>query len=134
MVRQWHDDAVPTVYNWYEDIPTVEIREGVYQQVFRGMHSIIGLTKLEPSLEPGPHSHPWEQLAFILEGECDFHVGDEVLQVGPGDMFFIPPSVEHYADPSDYDEPVVNLDVWPLREDYLPRTEYQSEWVEYDNE
>lgn len=130
MVRDWHDDEVPAVYNWYEDIPTVELREGVRQQVFRGMHAVIGLTELDPGCEVGPHSHPWEQLAFILEGECDFHVGDEVVQVGPGDMFFIPPSAEHYADPTGYDETVVNLDVWPLREDYLPRTDYQTEWVD----
>lgn len=92
---------------------------------------MIGRTVLEPGCEVGPHSHPWEQIAYIESGACDFHLGEEVVQVSEGDIFVIPGGVEHYADPTGYDEPVVNLDAWPLREDYLPRTFYQDEFEEY---
>jgi quercetin dioxygenase-like cupin family protein len=112
-----------------DEIPAVEVRDGVRKQVLREVDSMVGVSTLEPGLEVGPHSHPWERIAFILEGECAFQVVDDVVRVGEGDLFVVPPNVEHYADPSPYDEGVVNVDVWPLQEGYLPRTEYQSEFA-----
>ena len=54
-----------------------------------------------------------------------FHVGDEVVEGGPGSMIRIPPHVMHYAEPVG-DEVVLNLDVFaPLREDYKHLVEYQ---------
>jgi len=129
MARQYDESAIPSVYN-LEDIPSTEVREGVHQQVFRGMDAIIGFTRLEPEMEPGPHSHPWEQIAFIYDGSCTFHVGDDSVEVEKGDVLFIPPDVEHYAEATN--ETCFNLDVWPLREDYLDRTDYQDEWVKHE--
>lgn len=133
MARHYDSDAIPTVYNFFEDVPSTEVREGVHQQVFRGLDAMVGFTKLTPGMEPGPHSHPWEQIAFIFSGTCDFHVGDEVVSVEEGDIFEIPPGETHYAVPNS-DEPCINLDVWPLREDYLDRTDYQTEFVRYEDE
>lgn len=131
MPRQYHPEKIPQVYN-IDDMPATEIRDGVSQKVFRGLDSLIGITTLEPGLETAPHSHPWEQVAYIMEGSCEFYVGDRSVHVAEGDMFVIPPGVDHYADPTE--ESVVNLDVWPLREDYLPRSKYQKEFVTYDHE
>lgn len=133
MARHYKEDEIPEVYNFVEDIPGREVREGVHQKVFRGLNGLVGFTTLEPGMEPGPHSHPWEQIAFIYSGTCDFHVGDEVVSVEEGDIFVIPPGETHYAVPNS-DEPCVNLDFWPLREDYLDRTEYQSEFIRYEYE
>lgn len=132
MVRHYDEDRIPTVYN-LEDIPGFDIRTGVTQQVFRGLDLLVGFTTIEPEMEAKPHSHPWEQITIIFEGQCDFTVGDETFAVEEKDVFFIPPDVEHYAEPNS-EEPCINLDLWALREDYLPRTDYQTEFVDYDAE
>ncbi len=33
---------------------------------------------------------------LILEGTCDFTIGDKTIQLGPGDVFFIPLHVNHH--------------------------------------
>jgi unsaturated pyranuronate lyase len=65
------------------------------------------------------HSHPHEQLCYVLSGRYRFSVGDETFDVGPGDSFVIRGGVEHQAWAL---EPSVLIDVFtPPREDYLPR-------------
>lgn len=126
MVQHYHPDQIPQVYN-IRDIPEFDTRPGVTSRAFRGVDTMVGLSTLEPEMEPKPHSHPWEQVVFIHEGRTKFHVADEVVELSEGDVFVIPPSVEHCAEPFE-DDSCVNVDIWPLREDYLYRTEYQSEF------
>lgn len=131
MPRHYDADAIPAVYN-IDELPEATLREGVHQKVLRGFDTLLGFTTLEPGCDTAAHSHPWEQVAIILEGGCDFHVGGNVVEVGEGDVFVIPPGVEHYAEPTTED--CLNMDVWPLREDYLSRTDYQDEFLTYDSE
>ena len=80
---------------------------------------MVVLNRIKPDMQPGPHSHPFEQLVLILQGRTRLHVGDEVLECGPGSMVRVPPNVVHYAEPVG-DEVCLNLDVFaPVRADYL---------------
>lgn len=128
MVQHYDPEAIPQVYH-IDDIPTHDTREGVQSRAFRGVDTMVGIGTLHPEMEAKPHSHPWEQVVYIVDGECDFHVGDEVVSVEEGNIFVIPPDVEHCAETTS-DEPCLNMDIWPLREDYLYRTEYQNEFVD----
>ena len=84
------------------------------------------MNTLEPGMEINPHSHPFEQAVYIVQGKVRFHVGDEVFEGGPGSVIRIPPNIEHYAEPFG-DEPVLNLDIFaPLREDYMHLVDYQN--------
>ncbi|MCX8118360.1 MAG: cupin domain-containing protein [Desulfobacterota bacterium] len=42
-----------------------------------------------------PHSHPHEQISYVVSGEVKVLLGNEVLQLGPGDLFSVPPHVPH---------------------------------------
>jgi quercetin dioxygenase-like cupin family protein len=42
-----------------------------------------------------PHSHPEEQLSFVISGRLRVTAGDEVYEVGPGQATFNPSNVEH---------------------------------------
>ena len=65
------------------------------------------------------HSHPHEQLVYILDGRLRFSVGSEVFEVAAGDSFVIKGGVEHQAWAL---ESAIVLDVFtPFREDYLPK-------------
>ncbi|UYV39357.1 cupin domain-containing protein [Rhodobacteraceae bacterium D3-12] len=113
------------VYRWTE-LPKEQVREGVSRTAFRGDGAIMVMNWLEPGMEKKPHSHPFEQLAYILEGRVRFEIGDEIVEVGAGEVVRIPPDVVHCGEALG-GEVAVNLDIFaPARADYLHLTEYQD--------
>jgi quercetin dioxygenase-like cupin family protein len=51
---------------------------------------------LPPGLSTGTHVHRvQEETFYVLEGECEWHVGGEKIQAKPGTYLFIPPGVPH---------------------------------------
>lgn len=114
-------------YNW-DDLPWEEVRPGVRRKGFRSAHALLVLHELQPGMEIRPHSHPFEQLVYILKGRVRMTVGAEAHDLGPGGLCVIPPDATHFADVLG-DEPALNLDVFsPAREDYLHLTETQTEY------
>ncbi|MGZ8563507.1 MAG: cupin domain-containing protein [Candidatus Limnocylindria bacterium] len=41
------------------------------------------------------HSHPWDELIYVLEGEMSLTCGDETLVGGPGTLATLPRGVAH---------------------------------------
>lgn len=113
------------VYRWSE-LPREAVRPGVSRSAFRGDNALMVMNWLEPGMEVRPHSHPFEQLAYILAGRVRFTIGDDVVEVGAGEVVRIPPDVVHCGEPIG-DETAVNLDVFaPVRDDYRHLTAYQE--------
>lgn len=111
--------------NW-NDLPRETVRKGVERVGFRGDDTLCVMNWLTPGMDVFPHSHTFEQLVIIVQGRVRFHLGDEVVEGGPGSMLRIPPHVVHYAEPLG-DEVVMNLDVFsPMRGDYQHLVEYQA--------
>ncbi len=103
----------------FDEIKRVIAREGVNRRVFAGDNSMIVLNEIKASAQPAFHSHGQEQLTYILEGECEFIVGEDVVRMGKGDVILVPPNVVHALRPLG-EETILNLDVFsPIREDYL---------------
>ncbi len=127
MVRDYIPSEIPSVYNM-EDVPPVRDEPGFKQVVFRGIDQMIGFTTIGPEREDKPpHKHPWEQTNLVVEGELDFIVGDERVSLKQYDMLTIPPGIEHTSRATS-DEPATLLAVWPLREDRVDATAYQTEF------
>ena len=62
------------------------------------------------------HSHPHEQLVYIVRGHIQFNGGDRTFEARAGDSFLVPGGIEHQANALEESEV---LDVFtPLREDY----------------
>ena len=57
------------------------------------------------------HSHPYEQTSFVISGRIRLTVGDEVREVGPGDMWFVPSNVPHGGELLG-DEPFVFIETY----------------------
>ncbi len=113
------------VYRW-DELPKEDVRAGVSRTAFRGDGAIMVMNWLEPGMEKKPHSHPFEQLAYIMSGRVRFEIGDDVVEVGPGEVLRIPPDVVHCGEALG-NEVAVNLDVFaPARKDYLHLTAYQE--------
>ena len=65
------------------------------------------------------HSHPHEQMVYIITGHLKFSCGDTTFEVRAGDSFIVPGGAEHQAWAL---APSSVLDIFtPTRADYLPR-------------
>ncbi len=50
---------------------------------------------LSPGDGPPLHRHPWATWEVVIEGALRVRIGDETIEVGPGDLFFTPPDIPH---------------------------------------
>jgi quercetin dioxygenase-like cupin family protein len=67
--------------------------------------------KFDPDGTYAMHSHKYEQVSVILSGRMRLTVGEEVAEIGPGDMWFVPANVPHGGELLG-DEAVVFIDVY----------------------
>lgn len=64
------------------------------------------------------HSHPHEQIGYLVSGRLQLCVGDKKFIAEPGDSWCIPGGTEHEAQALGH---CVAVEVFaPVREDYLP--------------
>ncbi len=72
-----------------------------------------------PHKEPDPpHHHPHEQISYIVEGEIVVFIDGTPSQLGPGDIFTIPPNIPHAIQLLTRNARLVDT-FTPLREDFL---------------
>jgi len=65
------------------------------------------------------HSHPHEQLVYVISGHIQFSAGGDFFEARTGDSFVVPGGVEHRAQAIEDSEV---LDVFtPSREDYAEK-------------
>jgi len=58
----------------------------------------VGICVIEPGERNMEHLHPnCEEILFVLEGECDHTLGDEVAHLTPGMMIRCPAHLPHHA-------------------------------------
>ena len=100
-----------------EDRASRELVPGGVIRSFWGEKTLLSLVDIQPNVEVPLHAHPHEQSGMLLEGELEMGIGEEAKMLGPGDMYIIPGSVEHYA--KAHSSPARVLDIFtPVREDY----------------
>lgn len=115
-----------TVRNW-NSLDRELVRTGVERVGFRGENVICVMNWLSPGMATNPHQHDFEQVALILQGTVNYHVGDEIVYATPGTMITVPAGVVHYAELVG-DEVALNLDIFaPVRPDYLHLTAHQDD-------
>ena len=67
--------------------------------------------KFEPDGTYATHDHPYEQISVMLKGRMRLTVGDQVRDIGPGDMWYAPAGVAHGGEFLG-DQAVVFIDVY----------------------
>ncbi|WP_370544682.1 cupin domain-containing protein, partial [Burkholderia pseudomallei] len=97
------------------------LTERIERQVVSGDALTMARLYLKKGAFVGTHSHPNEQLTYILEGRLLFRYGEHLeheVEVGPGEILHLPANVPHNALCL---EDAVDLDVFtPVRTDWLP--------------
>jgi quercetin dioxygenase-like cupin family protein len=93
--------------------------------IFPGVHittcaadkMMMSLAVLEPHAVVDEHSHPHEQVGYVIEGRVIFTIGGEEKTLGPGDQFRIPGNVKHRVVALEAKAKVLDI-FFPIREDY----------------
>ena len=107
------------VGNWKE-AKMQDFRAGIRRTLFTGERSTVQMSEVQNGHAVTPHSHEYEQIAVILQGECDFHVAGKVYPMKEGSYVVIPPGIEHNIHVYKSPVPVINMDVWtPRRDDFI---------------
>jgi len=63
-----------------------------------GAEQTFGVVRIEPGKRNPLHLHPnCEELLYVIEGEADHKLGDEMFHLQAGDVIRIPRNVPHWA-------------------------------------
>ena len=108
-----------TFIDW-DSVALQQLSPGVRIRTPFGKNIMLSLVEIDAGWVVPTHSHPHEQIAYVLSGRIDFHIGDEVITLGAGGLLVIPPNAVHWGVVVG-DDPVLNLDVFTPK-----RTEYAS--------
>jgi len=102
------------------DLPREEVRPGFSRSALRSEQALTTVNWLEPGYRSaGQHSHPFDQISYVLSGTMRFYLGDEVVDIVAPGAVYIPGDLPHGGEPVG-DRTVLNIDVYaPAREDYL---------------
>ena len=61
-----------------------------------GQHVVQARAEFQPGVASGRHTHPGEELAYVLEGQLEVTIeGKPAIVVKPGETFFIPSGAVH---------------------------------------
>jgi quercetin dioxygenase-like cupin family protein len=100
-----------------DELPGTEMLPGVVRRAVYLDHAMVTFFNFEPGSVIPEHSHPHEQISYVIEGAFEFRLGDEVRVLRAGEGVCCPPNVPHSA--TVLDEPTVAFDAWyPQREEY----------------
>lgn len=106
-----------TGFGAFDDIPAERISDKITRRTLSGEQGMMVWWEMKAGAHAAAHSHPHEQLVWIVRGKMDFRIGDERRVMGPGDVAVIPGGVEHEGW---FPEDALELDVFaPPREDFL---------------
>lgn len=90
--------------------------EGVAMHAFEAARMTLSVVDMEPHSVIPEHSHPHEQIGYMVAGSAEFLIAGESYQVTAGQMWRLPGGVPHQVIAGS--EPVRAVDVfYPVRED-----------------
>jgi len=111
------EKAIGLVTDW-DSIPVKRISDGIDRQMVVGQNIMICRLRFDAFVDTPVHSHPHEQMTFVMKGKVKFSIDGNPVVVVPGDILHFPPDQKHGA--TMLDEEVVLIDIFtPIREDFL---------------
>jgi len=98
-------------------VAAAQITDGVTMRAIFGEAAMLSLVELDPGAAVPMHSHPHEQLGYVLSGEIVMLIGGKEHRLQPGAAYAIPGGSEHSGIAGA--EGCAVLDIFrPIREDY----------------
>ena len=99
------------------EVEPVEMVPGVWRRTLSyGQRLMVVQVTLEEGVVVPVHSHPHEQITYVIEGRLSMEVEGQTHVLGPGDSLLLPGDAEHGATVT---ERTLVIDTFsPPREDY----------------
>jgi quercetin dioxygenase-like cupin family protein len=105
----------------WNSIPIDEMSPVLGRQLVVGQNIMLARVLLKKGCIVPEHSHPNEQLTYIVEGALKFWIDGKVIVVNAGECLTIPPNMPHKAEAL---EDTVDFDVFnPPRADWMNKTD-----------
>jgi quercetin dioxygenase-like cupin family protein len=107
------------MFTFGEKVEAVGAEEGVTRKLL-GYGGNLMMTEIsfKKDAEGTIHSHPHEQITYVIQGSFEFNVDGQLQRVGKGDSIYIPSNTLHGVKAIEEDSML--LDVFtPIREDFL---------------
>ncbi|EHV5551047.1 cupin domain-containing protein [Vibrio vulnificus] len=78
------------------DIALEDLGQGISRKVLAHSDNMMSVeVHFDTGAIGAMHSHPHEQLTYVLSGEFEFTIGDEKKIVKTGDTMYKEPNIEH---------------------------------------
>jgi quercetin dioxygenase-like cupin family protein len=104
----------------WTSIPVESLNPLLGLQFVVGQDVMLARVLLKKGCIVPEHSHPNEQITFILDGALKFWIGGKEIVINSGEVLTIPPNVPHKAEAL---EDTVDFDVFnPPRADWMNKT------------
>ena len=96
------------------------LAEGIERRMIVGDKLMACRLHFQPRVVTPVHTHPHEQMTFVLQGKVKFTIEGKERIVSAGNVLHFAPNTPHGA--TMLDEEVVLIDIFtPLREDFLKK-------------
>lgn len=105
----------------YSEMPFTRFRPGCERRLGLTDHLMMVVVDFSdgPQSKPDPpHSHPHEQVSYVVEGEIIIVMDGQQTQLGPGDMFMVPSCMPHTIQLLTEHARLIDC-FTPVREDFL---------------
>ena len=76
-------------------VPPVSLGPGITTNIVCGKDLTLSFATISPNSAGKMHSHPHEQMIFVLEGEADLVLDGKTYLLKAGDAMRVPSNVEH---------------------------------------
>jgi mannose-6-phosphate isomerase-like protein (cupin superfamily) len=104
-----------------DELPLSNIARELVGADHGGLGACIIFVDAPPGRGPSPHTHPYEEVLVILEGEASVVAGERELVVGAGDVVIVPANTPHAF---------TNTGEGPLRQiDIHLSPSFSTEWL-----
>jgi len=80
-----------------ESIAPKVLAKGVTAKIAAGEKMMLSLVTLAPGAVVPTHSHPHEQMGFMVSGMMEFTIDGETRVFSGNEMYFVPGGVPHSA-------------------------------------
>lgn len=96
----------------------IAVTEGIQRKTLAvGAHTLMAEFAMAAGKQLPLHSHPHEQIGYLVSGKIILTIGEESSELLPGDSWAVPGNVLHSATVL---ADAVAIEVfYPVREDYL---------------
>jgi quercetin dioxygenase-like cupin family protein len=101
----------------FDEAPAEVISDKITRRFVAGAQGMVVWWDVKAGGHAAAHSHPHEQIVWMISGRMDFRIGNEHRSMRPGDVAVIPGGVEHEGW---FVEDTLVVDVFaPPREDFI---------------